>query len=91
MKIKITAILACLTFVFLFAGCQSTPKDQAESTTTQDIATTAKGTEKATEKSTATQTTTSDTPDFSKYEKNLKDYKENPGGKTRFQRFQESG
>lgn len=68
MKIKITAILACLTFVFLFAGCQSTPKDQAESTTTQDIATTAKGTEKATEKSTATQTTTSDTPDFSKYE-----------------------
>ena len=68
MKNKITAILACLTFVFLFAGCQSTPKDQAEATTTQDIATTAKGTEKATEKSTATQTTTSDTPDFSKYE-----------------------
>ena len=30
MKNKITAILACGAFVFLLAGCQSTPKDQAE-------------------------------------------------------------
>ena len=43
MKNKITAILACGAFVFLLAGCQSTPKDQAEATTTQDIATTAEG------------------------------------------------
>lgn len=67
MKNKITAILACSAFVFLFAGCQSTPKDQAEATTTQDIATT-EGAEKATEKTTETQATASDTPDFSKYE-----------------------
>ena len=68
MKNKITAILSCGAFVFLLAGCQSTPKDQAEATTTQDIATTAEGTENATENSTETQATASDTPDFSKYE-----------------------
>lgn len=68
MKNKIAAIFACFAFVFLLAGCQGTTKEQAEATTTQDIATTAEATEEATEKSTETQATASDTPDFSKYE-----------------------